>query len=60
MCDELGLDINDFLSESSTLSKELLKDGEHLCAKTKGTLYKESMILEDFPREDNSRYEEKD
>lgn len=60
MCCELELDADDFMSSSSTLSKELMKDGEHICKTHKKEKKVNSEILEDFPREDNSRYEEKD
>ena len=60
LCCELELDINDFMSDDSTLSKEGMKNNEHLCKVHKKNQPIESEILEDFPREDNSRYEEKD
>lgn len=60
LCCEVELDINDFMSNNSTLSKENMKEGEHLCAAHKKEKITNSEILEDFPREDNSRYEEKD
>lgn len=60
LCCELELDINDFMSNESTLSKENIKEGEHICKIHKKNKTITSEILEDFPREDNSRYEEKD
>lgn len=59
LCCELELDINDFMLDSSTLNKEAINDNEHLC-KVHKKAQKENDGLEDFPREDNSRYEEKD
>ena len=53
-----NLDDNDFLNDSSTLSKEV-KDGEHPCA-TKPHVERKNEVYEDYAREDNSRYEEKD
>ena len=53
-----NLDANDFLNDSSTLSKEV-KDGEHPCA-TKPHVERKNEVYEDYAREDNSRYEEKD
>lgn len=60
LCCELELDINDFMSNDSTLSKENMKENEHICKAHKKAKQVDSEILEDFPREDNSRYEEKD
>ena len=58
VCSHFHLDETDFLDDSSTLSKEI-KKGEHPC-KTKPVEEKPNTIYEDFVREDNSRYEEKD
>lgn len=58
VCDYFNLDANDFLDDSSTLAKEI-KVGEHPC-KAKPPHEKENVIYEDYAREDNSRYEEKD
>ena len=58
ICKDFNLDANDFLDDSSTLSKDI-KEGEHPCA-TKPVIEKENTIYEDYVREDNSRYEEKD
>ena len=58
VCNYFHLDENDFLNDSSTLAKEAGK-GEHLC-KTKPVEEKPNTIYEDYVREDNSRYEEKD
>ena len=60
LCCELELDINDFMSNDSTLSKDNMKPGEHLCGSHRKNKPSETAVLEDFPREDNSRYEEKD
>lgn len=60
LCCEVELDVNDFMSNKSTLSKENMKEGEHVCASHKKDKIIDSEVLEDFPREDNSRYEEKD
>ena len=58
ICKEFNLDVTDFLNNSSTLSKNV-KPGEHPCA-MKPVVEKANTIYEDYAREDNSRYEEKD
>ena len=58
VCNYFHLDANDFLDDSSTLSKTV-NEGEHPCL-TKPEVEKPNTIYEDFVREDNSRYEEKD
>lgn len=58
VCNYFNLDTADFLDDSSTLSKKVEKN-EHPC-KTKLVEEKPNTIYEDFAREDNSRYEEKD
>ena len=58
VCNYFNLDVNDFLNDESTLAKEV-KDGEHPCA-TKPHVEKKNEVYEDYAREDNSRYEEKD
>ena len=60
LCNELGIDVDDFMSSSSCLTKEQLKEGEHICAIHVKHKKDDQVIFEDFPREDNSRYEEKD
>ena len=58
VCNYFNLDAKDFLDDQSTLSKEV-KDGEHPCA-TPPHIEKKNEIYEDYAREDNPRYEEKD
>ena len=58
VCNHFHLDANDFLDDTSTLSEKVNK-GEHPC-KTKPVEEKPNTIYEDYVREDNSRYEEKD
>ena len=58
ICTYFNLDVNDFLDESSTLSKKI-KEGEHPC-KTRPVEEHPNSVYEDYVREDNSRYEEKD
>ena len=58
VCNYFNLDVNDFLDDSSTLSKKM-NEGEHACA-TKPLEERPHEIYEDYAREDNSRYEEKD
>lgn len=57
ICKDYNLDVNDFLNDKSTLNDP--KKGEHLCA-TVVRADSSNVIYEDFAREDNSRYEEKD
>ena len=58
VCNYFSLDVKDFLDDSSTLAKTV-KDGEHPCL-VKPKEEKPNVIYEDYQREDNSRYEEKD
>lgn len=58
ICNEFKLDPEDFLDNTSTIAKEV-KEGEHHCKFVK-TEDSTNVIYEDFAREDNSRYEEKD
>ena len=57
ICKDFNLDVVDFLDEKSTLAEPL--KGEHPCA-TVARADSSNVIYEDFAREDNSRYEEKD
>ena len=58
VCNYFHLDAKDFLNDLSTLAKEI-KDGEHPCA-SKPAVEKDNVVYEDYVREDNARYEEKD
>ena len=58
VCKYFNLDVNDFLNDQSTLAKEI-RTGEHPCA-TKPHVEMKNEIYEDYAREDNPRYEEKD
>lgn len=58
LCKELELDPEDFVDIDSVLIPDQLIKGSHLCKRI--TKVSTSMISEDFPMEDNSRYEEKD
>lgn len=58
LCSYFNLDVDDFLDDSSTLSKDV-KEGEHPCAAVPRE-EKPNAVYEDITREDNSRYEEKD
>ena len=59
LCKILDFDIEDFLSNSSSVDHKL-KDGEHFVKKATPQQIPTDVVLEDYPREDNSRYEEKD
>lgn len=58
ICKEFKLDPKDFLDDTSTIAKEV-KEDEHPCKFVK-VEDSSNVIYEDFAREDNSRYEEKD
>lgn len=59
LCKILDFDVEDFLNDSSSVSNEL-KEGEHFVKKATPQVVPENVISEDYPPEDNSRYEEKD
>lgn len=59
LCKILDFDVTDFLDETSSVSPEL-KKGEHFVKKASPTNVPAYAVLEDYPHEDNSRYEEKD
>ena len=59
LCKILDFDVEDFLSDSSSVSSQL-KAGEHFVKKATPQVVPENAISEDYPPEDNSRYEEKD
>ena len=59
LCKILDFDVNDFLDETSTVAHKLNK-GEHFVKKASPTNIPAYAVLEDYPHEDNSRYEEKD
>jgi len=58
LCTIYKLDPVDFLDPKSSISNGELKPGEHHCAVISTTV--DNGVYEDFPREDNGRYEEKD
>ena len=59
LCHILDFDIKDFLDDKSSVSDKL-KEGEHFIKKASSIDYSKPLIYEDYPREDNARYEEKD
>lgn len=59
LCKNLDFDIADFLDNTSSVSREL-KEGEHFVKKAAPQNVPQDVVLEDYPHEDNSRYEEKD
>ena len=59
LCKILDFEVNDFLDDSSSVASEL-KEGEHFVKKATPIVIPANPIYEDYPREDNSRYEEKD
>lgn len=58
LCTIFKLDPFDFIDPMSTISNGEIKDGEHHCQVVSTTV--DNGVYEDFPREDNGRYEEKD
>ncbi len=54
ICKYFKLNIKDFLNEDRVI---FLKNSDKFCS---FSMNEESTVPEDFPREDNSRYEEKD
>lgn len=60
LCKKFNISLDDFMNESLHMSA-VKPTEEHYEEKTKnGTSLDGHVIYEDFPREDNSRYEEKD
>ena len=59
ICKIFNFDIKDFLDPTSSLS-QTLKPGEHTIKRAVPIKVPEDVVLEDYPHEDNSRYEEKD
>ena len=59
LCKILDFDVNDFLDDSSSVN-HVLKEGEHFVKKATPQVIPQDAVLEDYPHEDNSRYEEKD
>lgn len=59
LCKILDFDVEDFLDESSSIGYKL-KDGEHFVKKASPQKMPKHPVYEDYPHEDNSRYEEKD
>jgi len=58
ICLEFNLLIDDFMNDNSTLDNTV-KDGEHPCCLNPKE-DRSDVIYEDYYREENSRYEEKD
>ena len=59
LCDKFGLSIEDFLDNDSTLDRAAFAN-EHRVVGKVDPKKKTVLIHEDYPQEDNSRYEEKD
>ncbi len=60
LCDKFGLSVSDFLDESSTLDISQKYADEHRIIGKFNVNSIEANNNEDYPNEDNSRYEEKD
>ena len=59
LCKIYDFDVKDFLDPTSTVSQRV-KPGEHTIKRGSPQVIPENVVLEDYPHEDNSRYEEKD
>ena len=54
-----GIDLDDFMNGNSTL-KDTCEPHEHHCKSLANNIEDKNLIYEDFAREENGRYEEKD
>lgn len=59
LCQKLNFSVADFLDDNSTLDTKGGYADEHVIL-TSLSSAKDDVVSEDFPREDNFRYEEKD
>lgn len=60
LCDQMGFSVTDFLDNSSTLDESMKFADEHMILGKYNDQKDSDAPSEDFPKEDNSRYEEKD
>ena len=60
LCDKFGLSVEDFLDNDSSLDMHNYFANEHRVVGKANSSKNRSAVSEDFPHEDNSRYEEKD
>lgn len=60
LCEQFGLSLGDFMDDNSSISYESKYADEHACIGKVNQNKPVSLIYEDYPREDNSRYEEVD
>lgn len=60
LCDKFGLSVEDFLDSDSSLDMHNHFANEHKVVSKMTSSKKKAAISEDYPHEDNSRYEEKD
>ena len=60
LCDKFGLSVEDFLDNDSSLDMHNYFANEHRIVKKASSMKKVNAVSEDYPQEDNSRYEEKD
>lgn len=58
LCEKFGFEINDFLDSNSSLDNHSLASNEHIVLGKKSQT--QAGINEDYPPEDNARYEERD
>lgn len=60
LCEQFGLSLSDFMDDNSSISYSDKYANEHECVGKVGQSTPVSLIYEDYPREDNARYEEVD
>lgn len=59
LCESFNLDLDDFMNGNSSLLPNL-EAHEHACKTIESLIEDKNLIYEDFAREENGRYEEKD
>lgn len=59
LVNSFNLDLDDFMNENSTLLNKC-EPHEHSCKVRTSNIEDKNLIYEDFAREENGRYEEKD
>ena len=60
LCEQFGLSLTDFMDDNSSISRDQKYANEHDCIARISSEKPVSIIYEDYPREDNGRYEETD
>lgn len=60
LVESFSLDLEDFMNSNSTLKDDHVEAHEHMCKSGPSTIEDKNLIYEDFAREENGRYEERD